>query len=122
MRFKQRLKVIQSLEDTAKRSVVRMGLGSRGPWVWAGAGLGMGTKWTVSAEPPQTALRSGVQGPPALSCVGLGCRSGGTDLGMWREGWSLFSVADWSQGSFSFALMPEGQARAHSGLSPPAWL
>ena len=63
MRFKQRLKVIQSLEDTAKRSVVWMDLGSRGPRVRAGAGVGMGTKWTVSAKLPQTALRSGVQGP-----------------------------------------------------------
>lgn len=63
MRFKQRLKVIQSLEDTAKRSVVWMDPGSRGPRARAGAGVGMGPKWTASAEPPQTALRSGVQGP-----------------------------------------------------------
>ena len=63
MRFKQRLKVIQSLEDTAKRSVVWMEPGSRGPRARAGAGVGMGPKWTASAEPPQTALRSGVQGP-----------------------------------------------------------
>lgn len=44
MRFKQRLKVIQSLEDTAKRSVVWMDLGSRGPGVRAGAGLGRGLR------------------------------------------------------------------------------
>lgn len=37
MRFKQRLKVIQSLEDTAKRSVVRMGPGFHGPRVQAGS-------------------------------------------------------------------------------------
>lgn len=37
MRFKQRLKVIQSLEDTAKRSVVWTGLGSDGCRLLRGA-------------------------------------------------------------------------------------
>ena len=68
MRFKQRLKVIQSLEDTAKRSVVWMDLGSPGPGVRAGAGVGTGTQGTAPAKPPQAALRSRVQGRPAVLC------------------------------------------------------
>lgn len=77
------------------------GPGLSWPWGASWSWVGTGTKGTASAEPPQAALRSGVQGPPAQSCVGLGCRREGEDLGMWGEGWSLFSVADWSQGSLS---------------------
>ena len=69
MRFKQRLKVIQSLEDTAKRSVVRTGPGSHGPRVQAGAGVGMVTKWTAPAEQsPDFPEKQDAESPSPVLC------------------------------------------------------
>lgn len=54
MRFKQRLKVIQSLEDTAKRSVVWVPAGLGGGW----AGAGPGGSGALSTE------QGGCRAPP----------------------------------------------------------
>lgn len=77
MRFKQRLKVIQSLEDTAKRSVVWTGLGLMAAGCGGPGAVGM--TWVGCSSPEGVG-----QSPLVLPPVGLESGSEGANLRKWE--------------------------------------
>lgn len=104
--------MIQSLEDTAKRSVVR------GPQVASRAQVGSGPWRALSLDFP-----AGQGSCRALECcltwAGIMCRA---DLGQWgKEVGVTFLFLGWSLGRASEAQCLQAK-RELTALSPPAWL